>query len=59
MTFDIIFFVNYLIIYLLNFSGEKPFVCQGCQKGFNQSGNMRIHEKTCKKYLRLNGHIVD
>ncbi|XP_055295917.1 zinc finger protein 62-like [Sitodiplosis mosellana] len=36
-------------------TGEKPFVCRGCQKGFNQSGNMRIHEKTCKKYLRLNG----
>ena len=30
--------------------GEKPFLCQFCQKSFNQKGNLQVHkERWCEK----------
>ena len=28
-------------------TGEKPYVCSGCGRGFNRRHNLKVHSATC------------
>ena len=44
-AFSSLIFFTLIFIYIL-FTGEKPFVCPVCNRGFGQKGGLQAHMNT-------------
>ena len=65
-------FISELMYLILIQTGEKPFICPNCKKGFNEKGNLKTHMRihtgekpyvcsyiSCGLSFKAHGHLKD